>query len=278
MKPIFTFLLLTACAISTHAQQEIDFTSSGSIPILKLNQTTSGDQYARLWFVTEGQPEIWTIRAGTDGSSESDLDIRFFDGSDGNSLFKIDGDDEESFFKTDLDVDGKASFHRTDNLEQRVDIITSGANADSKLRLGSGGSASATIGWDPGDDAIKLIPDPFSFTNNGLIIKDDTGGVRYGFNTSPNDNDRVRIAYDSQNQNEAHLNLISTGSGDLARLALSEGDNSFLLAGGNDGLDPRLYITHNDDGTPIRLMTFEGDTKRVKVGKNLILDPEAFAK
>jgi len=254
---------------------EIEFESTAFDPHIELKQTSSIDQYARMWFTnTTVSDDLWSIRAGSNSGGDSDFDIRFFEtGQTVKSLMQLDGIEEEAIFTADILADGKGIFHRTDNLTQFLDIITSGANADSKIRLGSGGSVNSQIGWDPGDSALKLIPDAFSFTNGGLIIKDTDEGVRYGFNTAPTDQDRVRIAFDPSGSNEAHLNLVATGTGDFARLKLSEStgfvDHEFNLLGGLDGSNPRFYISYAEDGDGYRMMSFRADKKEVQIGETI---------
>lgn len=286
------FKLCILCAIFFNsfliAQQEIEFLGNVGAPHLDLIQTSTTDQYSRIWFQnTMPSPGLWSIRAGIDGDGESDMDFRFSNGSIVKSLFQIDGDDDEAYFNTNLNVDGKGIFHRTDGLTQYLDLITSGTNADAIMRIGSDGAKNAQIGWDPGDNALKLIPSGSGFTNSGLIIKKfNTSDIRYGFNTAPQEADRISVQYDPADISEAHLNLIATGSADYSRLKFSNSSSlnphQFVLAGGVQDTKPRLHFSYSDDDgvSGIRIMTIRGPEKQVlvngdlKVTDSLLIDGE----
>lgn len=177
-----------------------------------------------------------------------------------------------------LDVDGQVNFERSDNLSQRLRILTQGTNADAAIQIGTGGSVTATLGWDGSEGNFFIVPQS-SVGFNGFNMKEHQNPnnsdmpINFGFGTQSTLEDKVLIFNDSQ-LGSPHLNLIEDASADLARLQFAGTgfDNQWTIAAGLESVanGPKMHFVHRPDvsTTADRVMTIDGDDLRVGIWDN----------
>ncbi len=170
-----------------------------------------------------------------------------------------------------LEVDGDVRISNSSNLSADLEIITSGANSTAAIKMGAGGSATASLNYNSTNEVLRLSPSISPTSNNDVLnmAVGNTNTGHLGLNTLPTE-DRFIINHNSGSG--VHLNLRENNNSDFARQRFSNFniDSYWDLAARGDlsVSDPARFNIYYYNGTSgTNLLSVDGEEERIGLRK-----------
>ncbi len=227
-------------------------------PILLLRENNNTD-FARLQFGNFGLDEYWHLSGKASAGNEAEMKFYYFDGNNGSDILSLDGETKDVTVS-----DGDLVVNKDGGFTAKVEVITGGASSDAVVEFGDDAASNdAIIGWDGGDDMLKLSVGS-SLDNDGIMIEQVSGDTRIGLGTLPDTDAKVKINYNSDDGGtpEPQLLLQENNNTDFARLQFGNfnvSDYWHINALSSAGSGAKMNIFYRDGSVGDNILTIDGN-------------------